>query len=59
MVAKANTEGRASPVLPPAIPATPIRSPSNDVYEPWQMSDHERDVTQKCLRLILGRQSKV
>jgi hypothetical protein len=59
MVAKANTEGRASPVLNAPIPALRSPEPNKDVYEPWDMSEHERDLSQKCVRLILGRQGKV
>jgi hypothetical protein len=31
MVAKATNEGRASPVV--------LKSPSKDVYEPWEMTE--------------------
>uniref|UniRef100_A0A8D9ETD0 Kinesin-like protein unc-104 n=1 Tax=Cacopsylla melanoneura TaxID=428564 RepID=A0A8D9ETD0_9HEMI len=27
----------------------------DDVYQPWDMSDHERDLAMKCIRLIHGR----
>ena len=47
MVAKACTEGRASPVK--------LKSPSRDVYEPWDMTEHERQLALKCLKLIQGR----
>ncbi|PSN48270.1 Kinesin-like protein unc-104, partial [Blattella germanica] len=47
MVAKATNEGRASPVV--------LKSPSKDVYEPWEMTEKERDLTQKCVKLIQGR----
>ncbi|KAF4530219.1 hypothetical protein B566_EDAN017956 [Ephemera danica] len=57
MVAKANTEGRASPVMNPiSVIRTP--EPKKDVYEPWDMTQHERDLSQKCVKLILGRQNK-
>ncbi|RZF34007.1 hypothetical protein LSTR_LSTR012352 [Laodelphax striatellus] len=36
-------------VTPPATP------PSNDVYEPWQMTERERELTTKCVKLIQGR----
>lgn len=42
MVAKANTESR-------------LKSPSNDVYEPWVMTERERALTTKCIRFIQGR----
>ncbi|XP_059477095.1 kinesin-like protein unc-104 isoform X5 [Neocloeon triangulifer] len=54
MVAKATNEGRMSP----GPPVTMVRSPSKDVYEPWQMTDKERELTQKCVRLIQGRSMK-
>ncbi|XP_065339012.1 kinesin-like protein unc-104 isoform X4 [Cloeon dipterum] len=54
MVAKATNEGRMSPV--PPVPV--VRSPSKDVYEPWQMTERERELTQKCVRLIQGRSMK-
>jgi len=47
MVAKATNEGRASPVV--------LKSPSKDVYEPWEMTEKERELTLKCVRLIQGR----
>jgi kinesin family member 1 len=54
MVAKATNEGRMSPV-----PPVPLAwSPSKDVYEPWQMSEREKDLTQKCVRLIQGKPTK-
>jgi len=42
MVAKANNESR-------------LKSPSNDVYEPWVMTDREREITTKYIKLIQGR----
>ncbi|XP_039275472.1 LOW QUALITY PROTEIN: kinesin-like protein unc-104 [Nilaparvata lugens] len=57
MVAKASTGG-GSPIkraAPAAITPTPTSPPSNDVYEPWQMSDRERQLTTKCIKLIQGR----
>jgi kinesin family protein 1 len=47
MVAKASSEGRASPIK--------TRSISKDCYEPWDMTEREREVTTKCLKLIQGR----
>lgn len=47
MVAKANAEGHASPVK--------LKSPDESVYEPWEMSDRERELTMKCVKLIQGR----
>ncbi|XP_049853671.1 kinesin-like protein unc-104 isoform X6 [Schistocerca gregaria] len=47
MVAKATNEGRASPVI--------LQPPSKDVYEPWEMTEHERELATKCIRLIQGR----
>lgn len=47
MVAKANNEGRSSPAV--------LKSPSNDVYEPtWVMTEHERQIALKYIRLIQG-----
>lgn len=46
MAAKANAEGRSSPV---------VRTPPADCYEPWDMSDHERELATKFIRLIQGR----
>lgn len=50
MVAKANAEGHASPVK--------LKSPDESVYEPWEMSDRERELTMKCVKLIQGRTCK-
>jgi kinesin family protein 1 len=47
MVAKATNEGRASPVV--------LKSPSKDVYEPWEMTQRESELTLKCVKLIQGR----
>lgn len=47
MVAKANAEGHASPVK--------LKSPDESVYEPWEMTDREVDLTTKCIKLIQGR----
>ncbi|XP_052128712.1 kinesin-like protein unc-104 isoform X4 [Frankliniella occidentalis] len=47
MVAKANAEGHASPVK--------LKSPDESVYEPWEMTDKERELTTKCVKLIQGR----
>ncbi|XP_034243947.1 kinesin-like protein unc-104 isoform X6 [Thrips palmi] len=47
MVAKANAEGHASPVK--------LKSPDESVYEPWEMTDRERELTMKCVKLIQGR----
>jgi hypothetical protein len=47
MVAKATNEGRASPVV--------HKSPSKDVYEPWEMTEKESELTLKCVKLIQGR----
>lgn len=46
MVAKANNEGRSSPAV--------LKSPSNDAYESSVMTDHERQLLQKYIRLIQG-----
>ncbi|KDR21304.1 hypothetical protein L798_04238 [Zootermopsis nevadensis] len=47
MVAKATNEGRASPVV--------LKSPSKDVYEPWEMTEKESELILKCVKLIQGR----
>ncbi|XP_066994575.1 kinesin-like protein unc-104 [Anabrus simplex] len=47
MVAKATNEGRASPVV--------LKSPSKDVYEPWEMTEKEQEIATKCIKLIQGR----
>jgi kinesin family protein 1 len=43
MVAKATNEGRASLVA--------RKSPSKDVYEPWDMTERESELTLKCVKL--------
>lgn len=52
MVAKASTEGRGSPIK---IRQTSLRKDSEDVYQPWEMTDRERELTTKCVKLIQGR----
>uniref|UniRef100_T1IJB9 OTU domain-containing protein 3 n=1 Tax=Strigamia maritima TaxID=126957 RepID=T1IJB9_STRMM len=49
LVAKASAEGKRSSVLLSRDDIDP------SVYEPWQMSDRERELTLKCVRLIQGR----
>uniref|UniRef100_A0A1B6CXY8 PH domain-containing protein n=1 Tax=Clastoptera arizonana TaxID=38151 RepID=A0A1B6CXY8_9HEMI len=51
MVAKA--EGRGSPVKVRSIGST--GSLNKDVYAPWDMTDRERELTTKCIKLIQGR----
>ncbi|XP_018312135.1 kinesin-like protein unc-104 isoform X11 [Mycetomoellerius zeteki] len=48
MVAKATNEPHASPVKLK-------RSTSKDVYEPWEMTERERELTTKYIKLIQGR----
>ncbi|XP_014468841.1 PREDICTED: kinesin-like protein unc-104 isoform X9 [Dinoponera quadriceps] len=48
MVAKATNEPHASPVKLK-------RSTSKDVYEPWEMTERERELATKCIKLIQGR----
>ncbi|KAK2579259.1 hypothetical protein KPH14_008221 [Odynerus spinipes] len=48
MVAKATNESHASPVKLK-------RSTSKDVYEPWEMTDRERELATKYIKLIQGR----
>lgn len=48
MVAKATNEPHASPVKLK-------RSSSKDVYEPWEMTERERELATKCIKLIQGR----
>ncbi|XP_028050179.2 kinesin-like protein unc-104 isoform X4 [Monomorium pharaonis] len=48
MVAKATNEPHASPVKLK-------RSTSKDVYEPWEMTEKERELTTKYIKLIQGR----
>ncbi|XP_073978084.1 kinesin family member unc-104 isoform X4 [Rhodnius prolixus] len=48
MVAKATgVDGRGSPVRLRAVP--------KDCYEPWEMTDREREIATKCIKLIQGR----
>ncbi|KAG8229752.1 hypothetical protein J437_LFUL007050, partial [Ladona fulva] len=64
MVAKATNEGRASPTALVAaaqnvgsgINSSPIApTKDKDVYEPWEMTERERQLAVKCIKLILGR----
>ncbi|XP_011301560.1 kinesin-like protein unc-104 isoform X3 [Fopius arisanus] len=48
MVAKATNEPHASPVKLK-------KSTSKDVYEPWEMTDHEKELATKYVKLIQGR----
>ncbi|CAL7940669.1 unnamed protein product [Xylocopa violacea] len=48
MMAKATNEPHASPVKLK-------RSTSKDVYEPWEMTDRERELATKYIKLIQGR----
>ncbi|XP_029676329.1 kinesin-like protein unc-104 isoform X1 [Formica exsecta] len=48
MVAKATNEPHASPVKLK-------RSTSKDVYEPWEMTEKERELATKYIKLIQGR----
>ncbi|KAF0296233.1 Kinesin-like protein unc-104 [Amphibalanus amphitrite] len=48
-VAKASSEGRLTSVTAP-----PARTPPEDVYEPWQMTERERYIASKYVGLILG-----
>ncbi|XP_028981868.1 kinesin-like protein unc-104 isoform X6 [Diachasma alloeum] len=48
MVAKATNEPHASPVKLK-------KSASKDVYEPWEMTDHEKELATKYVKLIQGR----
>lgn len=48
MVAKATNEPHASPVKLK-------RSTSKDVYEPWEMTERERELSTKYIKLIQGR----
>ncbi|XP_046673544.1 kinesin-like protein unc-104 isoform X4 [Homalodisca vitripennis] len=52
MVAKASTESRGSPIK---IRRGSVRKDSEDVYAPWEMTERERDLTSKCVKLIQGR----
>lgn len=48
MVAKATNEAHASPVHLK-------KSVSKDVYEPWEMTDREKEIATKYVKLIQGR----
>ncbi|XP_061937807.1 kinesin-like protein unc-104 isoform X31 [Apis cerana] len=48
MMAKATNETHASPVKLK-------RSTSKDIYEPWEMSEREKELALKCIKLIQGR----
>lgn len=48
MVAKATNESHASPVHLK-------KTVSKDVYEPWEMSEREREIATKYVKLIQGR----
>lgn len=48
MVAKATNEPHASPVKLK-------RSTSKDVYEPWEMTEKERELATRYIKLIQGR----
>lgn len=45
MVAKASGEGRASPLVRPP-------SCGKDPYEPWEMTEREKEISQKYLKLM-------
>ena len=48
MVAKATgSDGRGSPVR--------VKTVSRDIYEPWEMTEREREVSTKIVKLIQGR----
>lgn len=51
MVAKAAIDGRSG-ILTLRTAANPV---DPKVYEPWEMTDREREVTLKCVKLIQGR----
>lgn len=48
MVAKATNEPHASPVKIK-------KSTSKDIYEPWEMTEREKEVATKYIKLIQGR----
>lgn len=48
MVAKATNEPHANPIRLK-------KSSSKDVYEPWEMTERERELATKCIKLIQGR----
>ena len=49
IVAKATADGRKV-----VNGMRPIIQPKDDVYEPWDMTDRERELTTKCVKLIQG-----
>ncbi|XP_054265654.1 kinesin-like protein unc-104 [Macrosteles quadrilineatus] len=56
MVAKASTESRGSPIkIRRGSSSVSVRKDSEDVYAPWEMTDRERELTSKCVKLIQGR----
>jgi len=54
MVAKASTESRGSPIKIRR-GSVSVRKDSEDVYAPWDMTERERELTTKCVKLIQGR----
>lgn len=52
MVAKASTESRGSPIK---IRRGSVRKDTEDVYQPWEMTERERELTTKFVKLIQGR----
>lgn len=48
MVAKASAEGRWNSIIKPIIPD------KDDIYEPWDMTERERELATKCIKLIQG-----
>lgn len=50
MVAKAAIDGRSG-ILTLRTAANPV---DPKVYEPWEMTERERELTTKCVRLIQG-----
>lgn len=51
MAAKAAIDGRSG-ILTLRTAANPV---DPKVYEPWEMTDRERELTTKCIKLIEGR----
>lgn len=51
MVAKAAIDGRSG-ILTLRTAANPV---DPKVYEPWEMTERERELATKCIRLIQGR----
>ena len=51
MVAKAAIDGRSG-ILTLRTAANPV---DPKVYEPWEMTERERELTTKCVKLIQGR----